>query len=107
MTLEGIYVEALVVPVKVFVLKCALELTSLCIVRGDNPIGFALVLKVPSKEHNCLDFFLVLKMAQDAVSITHSTTSAALTNGLLPSLANCSQPSTSTNRQAMSLGSTT
>jgi hypothetical protein len=107
MTLEGIYVEALVVPIKVFVLECALELTSLCIVRGNDPIGFAQVLEVPSKKHNRFDFFLVLKMAQDAVSIAHSITSAALTNGLFPSSDNCSQPSTSTNRQAMALESTT
>jgi hypothetical protein len=63
MTLEGIHVIALVVPVKAFGLECALELTSLCIIRGNNPIGFALVLEVPSKKHNCFDFFLVLKMA--------------------------------------------
>ena len=48
LTLEGIDIEALVVPVKVFVLKRVLELASLCIVRGDYSIRLIFVLEVSS-----------------------------------------------------------
>jgi len=48
LTLEGIDIEALVLPVKVLVLKRVLELTSLRIVRGDYSIGFIFVLEVSS-----------------------------------------------------------
>jgi hypothetical protein len=49
------------VPVQVCVLKGALELTFLRIVRGDYPIGFAFVLEVLGEKQNRFDFFLVLR----------------------------------------------
>jgi hypothetical protein len=63
LTLKGIDIETLVVPLKILVLKCVLNLVSLCIVRGDYPIGNTFILEVPRKKHNCVDFFLVLKPA--------------------------------------------
>jgi len=66
-TLEGINVEALVFPVELLFLKCVLDLASLCIVWGDDPVGFAFVLEVLSKEHDRFDLFLVLKVASRRV----------------------------------------
>jgi len=59
-TLEGIDIEALVVPVELFFLECMLNLAALCIIWGDYPVGFAFVLEVLSKKHDRFDLFLVL-----------------------------------------------
>jgi hypothetical protein len=62
-TLEGINIEALVVPVELLFLKCVLNFASLGIVWGDDPVGFAFILEILSKKHDCFDLFLVLKVA--------------------------------------------
>ena len=61
LTLERIDVEALVVPVEIFVLKRFLECASLRVVWGDYSVGDAFILEVPSERQDRLNFFLVLK----------------------------------------------
>jgi hypothetical protein len=109
LTLEGIDVETLVVPVEIFGLKCVFKFTSLCIIRGDDAVTFSFVLEVPCEKHDCFNFFLVLEDGTKiwSASLIRSITSAALTNELFPSSSNCSEPFTSTKRQAMSLEGTT
>ena len=63
LTLEGIDIEALVVPVKIFILKCTFNLISLRTIWCDYSIRNAIILEMSSNEHNCIDFFLVLKTA--------------------------------------------
>jgi hypothetical protein len=63
LTLEGINIEALVMPVDPLFLKRALDRASLCIVWGDYPVGFAFVLEALSKKYDRFDLFLVLKVA--------------------------------------------
>jgi hypothetical protein len=65
--LEGINVKALVVPVELFFLKRALDLASLRVVWGDDPVGFAFILEILSKQHDRFDLFLVLKVASRRV----------------------------------------
>jgi hypothetical protein len=63
LTLEGIDVETLVVPVKIFVLQRVLERVSLRVIWSDDSVGNGFILKVPRERHNRIDFFLVLKIA--------------------------------------------
>lgn len=62
-TLEGINIEALVVPVDPFFLQRALNRASLRVIWGDYPVGSAFVLKALSKKYDRFDLFLVLKVA--------------------------------------------
>jgi len=59
-TLEGIDVEALVFPVELLFLKGVLDPAALCVVWGDDPVRFALILEVLSKKHDRVNLFLVL-----------------------------------------------
>ena len=113
-TLEGINIEALVVPVDPLFVKRALDRASLCVVWGDYPVGFAFVLKALSKQHDRFDLFLVLKVASRrgfsaciVYRINFHIERPQLTNELFPSASSCSEPSTSTNRHATTLEGTT
>jgi hypothetical protein len=61
-TLERVDIEALVVPIKAFIIERFFECALLCIIWGDYFVRNILILEVPSKKYNRLDFLLVLKM---------------------------------------------